>query len=57
MLDGKVPAVGVEGKTLTEECGERPSREPEVDESPDGEAKEALLVLEALEWEWWCAAW
>jgi hypothetical protein len=53
MLDGNVPVVGVEGRTLTEECGERPRREPDVEDRPDGEASEALLVLEALEWEWW----
>lgn len=49
MPDGKLPVVGVEGRTLTLECGERPSREPDVEERPDGEAREALLVLEALE--------
>jgi hypothetical protein len=57
MLDGKVPVVGVEGRTLTEEWGERPRREPEVEDRPDGEAREALLVLEALEWEWWWVVW
>ena len=57
MLDGNVPVVGVEGRTLTEECGERPRREPEAEERPDGDASEALLVLEALEWEWWCVVW
>lgn len=51
--DGKVPDVGVEGNTLTDECGDRPRREPEADESPDGDAREALEVLEALE----CVCW
>ena len=59
MPDGNVPAVGVDGKTLTHECGERPSREPDVEDIPegDGDAREALLVLDALEWEWLCAVW
>ena len=46
--DGKVPFVGVAGRTLTEVCGDRASREPEADDKPDGEATELLLVLEAL---------
>lgn len=52
--DGKVPALGVDGSTLTDECGERASREPDVDDSPDGDATDALEVLDAFEWEcWW----
>lgn len=55
ILDGKDPAVGVDGKTFTDECGERPIRELEAEESADGDATEALDVLEALECEcWWC---
>ena len=50
--DGKVPPVGVDGKTLTDECGERANLEPEADDRPDGEASEVLDVLEALEWLW-----
>ena len=46
--------VGVAGSTLTELCGERPRREPDVDDKPDGDAIEALEVLEALEWVCWC---
>lgn len=53
MLDGNEPAVGVEGKTLTEECGDRAMREPEADESPDGDATESLEVLDAFECECW----
>lgn len=55
-----MPAVvGVEGKTLTELWGERPSLDPEADETPEGEASEADEVLEALEcvcW-WWMPLW
>lgn len=51
--DGKEPAVGVDGKTLTDECGERPWREADVEERPDGDAKEALDVLDAFECVWW----
>ena len=50
MPEGKDWPVGVEGRTLTEACGERPMREPEADERPEGEAMEALEVEEALEW-------
>ena len=49
MPDGKVPGVGVEGRTLTEWCGDLARREPEADERPEGEAMDALDVLEALE--------
>lgn len=49
MPDGKVLVVGVEGSTLTELCGDLPSREPEVFETADGDATDALDVLEALE--------
>lgn len=47
-------AVGVEGSTLTELCGDLPSREPDADDSPEGDAMEALEVLEAFECECWC---
>ena len=54
--DGKGPVVvGVDGKTLTELCGERASRDPEAELRPEGEAIDAEDVLEALEcvcW-WW----
>jgi len=50
MPDGNAPPVGVEGSTLTEACGDLPSREPDADDNPDGDASEALDVLEALEW-------
>lgn len=49
ILDGKEPAVGVEGRTLTEECGDRAIRDPEAEESPDGEATESPEALDALE--------
>lgn len=49
MFDGNEPVVGVEGRTLTEECGDRAMREPDAEERPDGEATEALDVLDAFE--------
>lgn len=54
MPEGRLPMTGVEGRTLTELCGDLPSREPEAEERPEGEAMEALDVLEALECECWC---
>lgn len=55
MLEGKVVVVGVEGRTLTEVCGERPV----VFEAllVDGKAEEwteldVEEVDEALEWVW-----
>lgn len=52
ILDGSAPPVGVAGRTLTDECGER-ARRAEAVERPDGDATEALEVLEAFECEWW----
>lgn len=54
MPDGNVVLVGVEGRTLTELCGDLPSRDPDVDDMPEGEAIEALDVLEAFDCvRWW----
>lgn len=60
MLEGKVLAVGVDGRTLTDVCGERPVRmldallwaEGKADECTELEVDE---VDEALEWvcTWW----
>lgn len=38
MPEGKDWPVGVEGRTLTEAWGERPMREPEAEERPEGDA-------------------
>lgn len=52
--EGMEPPVGVDGRTLTDECGDLAIREPDADERPDGDAREALDVLEAFEWVcWW----
>jgi hypothetical protein len=53
MPDGKEVPVGVAGNTFTDACGERPSRDPDAEDRPDGEARDALLVLEALLWVCW----
>lgn len=50
--DGKLPVGGVEGRTRTEVCGDRAIRDPEAEERPDGEARDALEVLDAFEWLW-----
>ena len=52
--EGKFVPAGVDGKTLTLACGDRPIFDPEALEMPDGEAREALalLVLDALLCEW-----
>lgn len=47
--EGKLPPTGVDGRTLTELCGDLPSLDPEAEDSPDGDAMDALDVLEALE--------
>jgi hypothetical protein len=49
MPDGKFPEVGVEGSTLTDAWGDRPILDPDAEESPDGDARDALEVLEAFE--------
>lgn len=49
MPEGNVLPVGVEGSTLTELCGDLARREPDADETPDGDASEVLDVLDALE--------
>ena len=42
--------VGVEGNIFTELWGDLPpSRDPEAEDSPEGDAMEALDVLEAFE--------
>lgn len=52
--DGKVLFVGVEGRTLTELWGDLPpSLDPDVDDIPEGEATEALEVLDVFE----CVCW
>ena len=53
MPDGKVVFVGVDGRTLTELCGDRASRDPEADDKPEGDATELLDVLDAFE----CVCW
>lgn len=55
--DGNVEEVGVEGKTFTELCGDLPKREPEVEDRPEGDAIEALDVLDAFECVCACPAW
>lgn len=54
MPDGKAACVGVAGRTLTEEWGERAAREPEAVLRPEGLARLVLEVEEALERVcWW----
>lgn len=48
MLEGKVEVVGVAGRTLTEECGDRDGLFMVAGEAIDMEAED---VEEALEWE------
>lgn len=57
MLEGNCELVGVAGRTLTLECGERPgfSRAPLLVFDAAGEAREAEDVEDALECECtWC---
>ena len=49
MPDGNDPVVGGDGKILTDACGERAMREPDAVDRPDGDASEALDVLDAFE--------
>lgn len=52
MLEGKVEDVGVAGRTLTDECGDRVLC-AWLEIETVGEVIEAEEVEDALEWEWW----
>lgn len=50
MPDGKEVLVGVAGSIFTELCGDLPCRDPDVALIPEGLARLALDVDDALEW-------
>lgn len=54
LLGNVVLVVGVAGRTLTLECGERVEPWRRDVAVLVGDAKEVEDVEDALEWEWWC---